>query len=81
MKNIIPPISLATLLLAGAHVMAETPGNATPTVEELWKIIQQQQAEIETVDEAIVVQIARAAAAGASAARCDGSSPARAAFR
>ena len=49
MKNIIPPISLATLLLAGTHVMAETPGNATPTVEELWKIIQQQQAEIEAL--------------------------------
>ena len=50
MKNttLLPPC-LAALVLSATQVMAAGPGSPTPTVEELWKIIQQQQAEIEAL--------------------------------
>jgi hypothetical protein len=42
-------LSLAILLLASPPLHAAEPGGSAPTVEELWKIIQQQQAEIEAL--------------------------------
>ena len=42
-------LSLAGLLLAATPLHAAEPGGSAPTVEELWKIIQQQQAEIEAL--------------------------------
>ena len=42
-------LSLAGLLLASTPLHAAEPGGSAPTVEELWKIIQQQQAEIEAL--------------------------------
>ncbi|MGB5337827.1 MAG: porin, partial [Gammaproteobacteria bacterium] len=46
MKTCLLPIVLCTALLSGAVAAAEPPA---PGIEELWKIIQQQQAEIDAL--------------------------------
>jgi hypothetical protein len=49
MKHILHPLLFAGLVLAFSPTQAADSGDAAPTIEELWKIIQQQQAEIEAL--------------------------------